>query len=45
VWEGRSETAVRSRAPAGQPGIAAARLARALFEGFPGQSGQTITIP
>jgi hypothetical protein len=45
IWEGRAETAVRSRAPAGQPGLAAARLASALFQGFPGQSGETITVP
>jgi hypothetical protein len=45
VWEGRAETAVRSRSPAGQPGIAAARLTDALFSGFPGTSGQTITVP
>jgi hypothetical protein len=45
VWEGRAETAVRSRSPAGQPGIAAARLADALFQGFPGRSGETITVP
>ncbi|MCU0729752.1 MAG: hypothetical protein MUF41_06610 [Sphingopyxis sp.] len=45
IWEGRAETAVRSRAPAGQPGIAAARLAQALFADFPGRSGQTISVP
>lgn len=45
LWEGRAETAVRSGSPAAQPGIAAARLAHALFEGFPGTSGQTITVP
>lgn len=45
LWEGRAETAVRSRSPAGQPGMAAARLAAALFQGFPGRSGETITVP
>jgi hypothetical protein len=45
VWEGRAETAVRSRSPAAQPGVAAARLTDALFSGFPGTSGQTITVP
>lgn len=45
IWEGRAETAVRSGAPAAQPGIAAARLTDALFQGFPGRSGETITVP
>jgi hypothetical protein len=45
LWEGRAETAVRSRSPAGQPGIAAARLTEALFQGFPGRSGETISVP
>ena len=45
LWEGRAETLVRSRAPAAQPGLAAARLAAALFAGFPGRSGETITVP
>lgn len=45
LWEGRAETAVRSGAPAAQPSIAAARLTDALFAGFPGRSGETITVP
>jgi hypothetical protein len=45
VWEGRAETAAPSRAPSAQPGIAAGKLASALFKGFPGQSGETITVP
>lgn len=45
IWEGRAETAVRNGAPAAQPGLAAARLAAALFAGFPGRSGETITVP
>jgi hypothetical protein len=44
VWEGRAETAVRSGTPAAQPGIAAARLTDALFTGFPGRSGETISV-
>jgi len=43
-WEGRAEMAAKSTAPAAQPGIAAGKLADALFRGFPGQSGETITV-
>jgi Domain of unknown function (DUF4136) len=45
VWEGRAQTAAPSRAPSAQPGIAAEKLAAALFKGFPGLSGETITVP
>jgi Domain of unknown function (DUF4136) len=44
-WEGRAETAAPARAPAAQPGLAAEKLARALFKDFPGVSGSTITVP
>lgn len=45
VWEGRAQTEGRGANPASQPGIAAGRLAQALFEGFPGESGRTISVP
>jgi Domain of unknown function (DUF4136) len=45
LWEGRAQTEAPSRAPAAQPGLAAEKLANALFKGFPGQSGETITVP
>jgi len=45
LWEGRAETAVPVKAPAAQPSLAAAKLAEALFRGFPGESGRTITVP
>ena len=45
VWEGRAVTEARSGAPAAQPGIAAAKLADALFRDFPGESGRTISVP
>jgi len=45
VWEGRAETIVPSNAPAAQPGLAARKLASALFKGFPGESGRTISVP
>jgi hypothetical protein len=45
IWEGRAQTEAPSRAPSAQPGLAAEKLASALFKGFPGQSGETITVP
>lgn len=45
VWEGRAETQAPSNAPAAQPGLAADKLAAALFRDFPGESGRTISVP
>lgn len=45
IWEGRAETEAKENAPAAQPGIAAGKLAAALFKDFPGKSGSTITVP
>ena len=45
VWEGRAQTEAPNTAPAAQPGLAADKLARALFQDFPGESGRTIIIP
>ena len=45
VWEGRAETESASNSPASQPGLAADKLAAALFKDFPGVSGRTITVP
>jgi hypothetical protein len=45
LWEGRAETVARVRTPAAQSGIAAEKLARALFADFPGRSGETISVP
>lgn len=44
IWEGRAGTVAREGTPAAQPGVAAAKLASALFKDYPGQSGQTITV-
>jgi len=44
IWEGRAELEARENAPAAQPGIAAGKLAAALFKDFPGESGRTITV-
>lgn len=45
LWEGEAETLARFNAPAAQPGLAADKLAAALFAGFPGESGRTIRVP
>jgi hypothetical protein len=45
VWEGRAVTEALSSAPAAQPGLAADKLAAALFKTFPGDSGKTVIVP
>lgn len=45
IWEGRAMQVAKKGSPAAQPGIAAAKLAAALFKDFPGKSGETITVP
>jgi hypothetical protein len=45
VWEGRASVEAKEGSPASQPGLAAAKLAEALFKDFPGQSGTTIRVP
>ncbi len=45
VWEGRAMTEAKAGSPAAQPGMVSARLAEALFQDFPGQSGETIRVP
>ncbi len=45
IWEGRAIQSAKTGSPAAQEGIAAAKLANALFQGFPGTSGETITVP
>lgn len=44
IWEGRGRTSARIGTPAADPGAAVGRLAGALFAGFPGESGRTITL-
>ena len=44
IWEGRAQTEAHGTDPASQPDTAVARLADALFAGFPGESGRTITV-
>jgi hypothetical protein len=45
IWEGRAAQTAGSASPAAQPGIAASKLAAALFLDFPGESGKTVTVP
>lgn len=44
VWEGRAETTGYVGSPAADANTAVARLASALFAGFPGESGRTVTV-
>lgn len=45
IWEGRARTESPETAMGAQPAEMAGRLAAALFKGFPGESGITITVP
>lgn len=44
VWEGQAQTAADARAAGADAGAQAAKLASALFTGFPGESGRTIEV-
>ena len=44
LWEGRAQTEAKRGTPAAQPGNTAAKLADALFRGYPGRSGESITV-
>jgi hypothetical protein len=44
-WEGRATTEARPGAPEAQPVAAVEKLAAALFQDFPGESGRTIRLP
>jgi hypothetical protein len=44
IWEGRAETHARFGTPESQPAAAVQRLASAVFQGFPGVSGRTISV-
>ena len=45
IWEGKASQTAKAGSPAAQPGIAASKLAAALFQDFPGVSGETIRVP
>ena len=44
LWEGRSSFTVKASSPLATTQLAAAKLAEALFRGFPGRSGETIEV-
>lgn len=44
VWEGHARSIVDARSPAATADAQAAKLAAALFSGFPGESGRTIDV-
>jgi hypothetical protein len=45
IWEGTAVQLAKAGSPAAQPGMAASKLAEALFKDFPGVSGETIRVP
>jgi hypothetical protein len=44
LWEGRASFTVSVKSPLADTGLAAPKLAAALFQGFPGTSGETIAV-
>lgn len=44
IWEGRGMTEADTRLAMAAPETAARKVANALFQGFPGESGRTITV-
>lgn len=45
IWEGRAQMDARGNSPLANAANAVDRLAAALFQGFPGESGRTIRVP
>jgi hypothetical protein len=44
LWEGRSRFTVSAKSPLANSQLGAAKMAEALFKGFPGTSGETIQV-
>lgn len=44
VWEGRANFTVSASSPLANSSLGAAKMAEALFKGFPGESGRTIEV-
>lgn len=44
LWEGRSSFTVTAKSPLANGQLGAAKMAEALFKGFPGRSGETIQV-
>lgn len=44
MWEGRAQAEAMGGTPAADPAMMSDRLAQALFQGFPGESGRTVRV-
>lgn len=44
LWEGRASFVVSAKSPLSTTSLGAPKMSEALFQGFPGQSGQTIEV-
>jgi hypothetical protein len=44
LWEGRARFVASAKSPLAQSPLGAAKMAEALFKGFPGRSGETIQV-
>ena len=44
MWEGRASFSVKASSPLADTQLSAAKMASAMFAGFPGQSGETIEV-
>lgn len=44
LWEGRASFSVSAKSPLANSQLGAAKMAEALFKGFPGNSGETIQV-
>jgi hypothetical protein len=44
IWEGRANFTVKASSPLAETQLGAAKMAEALFAGFPGNSGETIEV-
>lgn len=44
LWEGRASFVVTAKSPLANSQLGAAKMAEALFKGFPGRSGETIEV-
>ena len=44
IWEGRASFAVQADAPLAQTDLGAPKMAAAMFQGFPGNNGETVEV-
>lgn len=45
LWEGRASVEAKAGSPMAETQLNASKLAQGLFTGFPGESGETISVP